>query len=73
MEYRTYRYTEEDGDNSTLMETDTSRQSRGKLGLRPTREQQRELYDSSRKQWDRDGVQLSAAERERAAAFRASE
>ncbi|OJJ85431.1 uncharacterized protein ASPGLDRAFT_65451 [Aspergillus glaucus CBS 516.65] len=73
MEYRTYGCTEEDGDNSTLMETDTSCQSRGKLGLRPTREQQRELFDSSRKQWDRNGVQLSAAEREKVAAFRASE
>ncbi|ODM19372.1 hypothetical protein SI65_05990 [Aspergillus cristatus] len=64
MEYRSYRYTEEDGNNSTLVETDASRQSRGKFGSRPTRERQKELYDLCRKQWDRDGVQLSAALRE---------
>jgi len=71
VEYRTYGYKEEDGNNSTLIETDASRQSRGKFGARPTREQQGELYDLCRKQWDRDGVQLSAAER--AAVSRASE
>lgn len=73
MEYRTYGYTEEEGDDGSLMETDTSRQRRGKLESRPIPEQQKDFYCLCRKQWDRDGVQLSAAEREKAAAFRASE
>lgn len=68
MEYRTYRYTEEEGDDGTLMEMDTSRQRRGKFESRPTPGQQKDFYRFCREQWDRDGVQLSAGEREKAAA-----
>lgn len=66
MEYRTYQYADENEKETVLAETDSSRHRRGKLGPRYTQEGQQELYRLCRKNWDQDGVQLSAAEREKA-------
>lgn len=76
-EYRTYEFTEEahkddlegygiDEDNATMAETIESRHRRGKNGGTPGREQQKTLYKFGTQGWDKQGLQLSTAEREAA-------
>lgn len=76
-EYRTFEFTDEmhkddlegygiDGDNATMTETVESRHRRGKNGATPARDQQKSLYKLGTQGWDKQGLQLSTAEREAA-------
>jgi hypothetical protein len=76
-EYRTFEFTEEahkddlegygiDEDNATMAETVESRHRRGKNGGTLGREQQKALYKLGTQGWDKQGLQLSTAEREAA-------
>ncbi len=55
-----------DDSNATLVETDESRQRRGKSGPTPNRDQQKTLYKIATQGWEDQGLQLSTAEREAA-------